>query len=177
MIIAKYGITLERLSLDDLELVRNWRNADHVRLNMKFQHLISTEMQLNWFSNLDINCNYYFIIKDKAKKIGIVNLKEIDWLLNEAEAGIFIGELDYLNTVFPMLATICIMEFAFDELKINTLKAKIASNNVKVILFNESIGYKKCEEQNDINFHYYSTNSDLFKSAIKNIRNTLDKLN
>lgn len=133
-------------------------------------------MQLHWFKNLDESCNYYFIIKDKEMKIGVVNLKEIDWIKKEAEAGIFIGDENYLNSLSPILATICIMEFAFEELKLQSLKAKIAVANLKAILFNESIGYIKDNSQLENDFHYYSTNEKLFISATKNIRSTLDKL-
>lgn len=176
MVVSAYGIKLERLSAEDIELVRYWRNLDRVRLNMKFQNVITAEMQSNWFSNLDNVCNYYFIIKENDSKIGVVNLKDIDWIKKEAEAGIFIGDEEFLNTLTPILATISLMEFAFENLKLNSLRAKISSSNVKAILFNESIGYVKNNLQEDYDFHYYSTNENLFKSATKNIRTTLDKL-
>lgn len=176
MIISAYGIILAKLTDEDIELVRCWRNSDHVRCNMKFQDIISAEMQLNWFENLNDNCNYYFVIKENGKKIGVVNLKDIDWEKKEAEAGIFIGEENYLNTLTPILATISVMEFAFEKLKLTSLKAKIASGNLKATLFNKSIGYLKNEIQPDKDFSYYSTNEKLFKQAIQNIRSTLDKL-
>ena len=176
MVLSAYGIKLERLSSNDIELVRYWRNLDRVRFNMKFQDIITAEMQSNWFSNLDNVCNYYFIIKENDSKIGVVNLKDIDWNKKEAEAGIFIGDDQYLNTLTPILATISLMEFAFENLKLNSLRAKISSSNVKAILFNESIGYVKNHLQDDNDFHYYSTDENLFKSATKNIRTTLDKL-
>jgi RimJ/RimL family protein N-acetyltransferase len=106
--------------------------------------------------------------------VGVVNLKNIG--NNQAEAGIFIGDTAHLNSIIPILATVSIMEFAFDDLKLKTLKAKIAVNNVKAILFNESIGYIKQEHRLDNDFNYYETNQSLFIEATKNIRNTLDKL-
>lgn len=177
MQVVKYGIVLESLTDKDLELVRSWRNVDHVRLNMKYQNIISQEMQFNWFNSLDKTRNLYFIIKKNAKKIGVVNLKEISWDIGIAEAGIFIGETEYLNTLSPILATICIMEFAFDILNLKSLVAKIGVSNYTAMLFNEGIGYKKQSQQLDNNFHNYEINSENFLEATKNIRETLNKLN
>jgi UDP-4-amino-4,6-dideoxy-N-acetyl-beta-L-altrosamine N-acetyltransferase len=177
MQLIKYGITLESLTEQDLELVRNWRNSNHVRLNMEYQTIIDSKMQSNWFNSLDKNNNLYFTILQNSKKIGLINLKDIDWEICEAEAGIFIGDTEYLNTLTPVLATICIMEYAFETLRLKTLKAKIATNNLKAILFNENIGYRKQGGHSENNFLYYETNEVLFKECTKNLRKTLDKLN
>lgn len=176
MQISKYGITLKSLEAADLEMVRNWRNAGHVRPYMQYQTVITPAMQQAWFDGLDFNANLYFIIQQGEKQVGIVNLKDIDNDLRTAEAGIFIGEQAYLNSMLPVLATISIMEFAFDGLKLATLKAKIGDQNKKVILFNESIGYRKNSQQDDGAFHYYTVNHADFLSATKRLRETLDKL-
>ena len=68
------------------------------------------------------------------------------------------------------------MEFAFDELKLKTLKAKIANDNWKAILFNESIGYEISIEQSESLFQYYFNTKDKFIRAISGMRNTLNKL-
>ena len=175
MQLNKYGIILDTLTSIDLELVRTWRNSDHVKENMKYRGYIDSTMQTKWFDELNQKNNFYFVIKEKEVKIGLINLKEIDWERGIAEAGIFIGEKEYLNSPSPLLATISIMEFAFEELNLKVLKAKIASANLRAILYNESIGYKKAEIQED-EFHYYHVNHRQFLEATKNIRATLNKL-
>ena len=177
MRITKYGISLESITENDLELMRNWRNSEHVRQNMKFKKIITSEMQANWFKQLEKANNIYFVITKDNNKIGVVNLKDINWEINTAEAGIFIGEIEHLNTLTPILATICIMEFAFEILSLKWLRAKISSSNVKTILFNESIGYKKNIKESGDDFQYYETNVPLFLEATKNIKGILDKMN
>ncbi len=177
MQITKYGVNLESITEDDLELIRNWRNSEHVRQNMKFKEIITSEMQANWFKQLEKEKNIYFVIAKDSHKIGVVNLKDINWEISTAEAGIFIGEIEHLNTLTPILATICIMEFAFEILSLKWLRAKISSSNVKTILFNESIGYKKRIKESGDDFQYYETNSPLFREATKNIKGILDKMN
>jgi UDP-4-amino-4,6-dideoxy-N-acetyl-beta-L-altrosamine N-acetyltransferase len=176
MQIAAYGIILRPLTEADLEQVRHWRNAEHVRQHMQYREYITEAMQLSWFRALDKHCNYYFTIQKDAEKIGVVNLKDIDWKRQTAEAGIFIGEEKYLNTLVPVLATVSIMEYAFETLQIKSLRAKIASANLKAVLFNESIGYQKTEEPAGEGFDYYSTNELSFREATRTIRNTLNKL-
>ena len=177
MRITKYGISLESITGDDLELIRNWRNSEHVRQNMKFKEFITSEMQANWYKQLEKANNIYFVITKDSHKIGVVNLKDINLEIGTAEAGIFIGEIEHLNTLTPILATICIMEFAFEILSLKWLRAKISSSNVKTILFNESIGYKKKIKESGDDFQYYETNVALFLEATKNIKGILDKMN
>ena len=57
----KYGITLERLREEDIELVRQWRNSDPVRLNMKYQELITPEKQREWFNSIN-NVNFHYVM-------------------------------------------------------------------------------------------------------------------
>jgi len=87
----KYGITLERLREEDIELVRQWRNSDPVRLNMKYREIISPEKQREWFNSIN-NVNFhYVIIQYRGEKIGLLNDKNIDWETLTSETGIFIG--------------------------------------------------------------------------------------
>jgi UDP-4-amino-4,6-dideoxy-N-acetyl-beta-L-altrosamine N-acetyltransferase len=176
MQIAAYGIVLKAIEAADLELVRRWRNAEHVKKHMHYQDHITEAMQQRWFDTIDKTCNVYFVIEKESEKLGVVNLKDIDWNSKTAEAGIFIGEEHYLNTPVPVLATIAIMEYAFESLRLKSLKAKIASPNLKAVLFNESIGYQKQEEQACEGFDYYITDERSFREATKTIRKTLDKL-
>ncbi len=176
MQVAAYGITLEPIREADLETVRRWRNAEHVKKHMQYREHITEAMQQSWFRSLDKSCNLYFMIQKESEKAGVVNLKDIDWNGKTAEAGIFIGEEHYLNTLVPVLATVSIMEYAFETLQLQSLKAKIASGNLKAVLFNESIGYQKLEEPASEGFDYYTTNELSFREATKTIRKTLDKL-
>jgi hypothetical protein len=47
--IEQYGVQLTRLQLDEIELVRNWRNQDFVAQNMDYQKHITQKEQKKWF--------------------------------------------------------------------------------------------------------------------------------
>ncbi len=71
MIIKKYGITLERLTEADIELVRQHRNSELIRRRMFYQNQITEEEQKKWFAKINNDLNYYFLILHKGKKIGL----------------------------------------------------------------------------------------------------------
>ena len=176
MLIQKFGIKLRTISSGDIETIRLWRNKDFVRNNMHYTRIINAEQQLQWFNNLDKKCNLYFIIVDGENEIGLIDLKNIDWQKKEAEAGIFIGEENYLNTILPVLATIALMDFSFTVLKLNNLKAKINKHNTEAIRFNQSIGYVYNDDI-DNEFVYYKCTKDLFSEITVSLRPTLNKFN
>lgn len=177
MLIDKYGVVLRRMQSTDQETVRNWRNAEHVRPYMSFREYITSDQQASWFKQLDLSKNFYFIIEQQNKSIGVVNLKDLDSDQQIAEAGIFIGNEAYLNSMVPVLATISLMEFAFETLKLKSLKAKINCTNLKTIRFNEGIGYvKSIKESGENEFDYYTVSYENFLRSTEKLRNTLNKL-
>lgn len=176
MQISKYGIHLNSLTSYDLELVRGWRNSEHVRPYMEYRQIIDAKMQSLWFDGLDKRKNLYFIISKEGMKFGLIHLKELNISEGIAEAGIFVGETEFLNSISPILATICLMEFAFDVLKLKQLKAKIGLTNQRVIKFNESLGYKSTGEKSGNQFVYYSSNELQFVQSISRLKNLLEKL-
>lgn len=172
--IVKYGVELVKLRLEDIELVRNWRNAQHVKQNMAFTGYINASSQRNWFEQLDTNANYYFMIIYSNKKIGIVNIKNIKDKIGEA--GIFIGDPLYLHSTVSFSATLCMMEFAFNELGLVALLAKVNSKNTKVIAFNKALGYQLLDGQSGGEFNYFKVGYKDFTEATATIRRTLEKI-
>ncbi len=60
MIIKGFAVTLSRLTIDDIELVRQWRNSETVRQFMEFREEITPEMQIKWFKSIDNEINNYY---------------------------------------------------------------------------------------------------------------------
>lgn len=169
MRLSRYGIVLEMLRQDHLEMVRLWRNQDHVRKNMQFQKELSRDDQQHWFDNLDSERNLYWIIRSSDYPIGLIHIKEMDADLSTGEAGIFIGEPSYLYMPQPMLAILVMMELAFKALDMRQLRAKIRSGNKHAISFNEQLGYALEPDQPD-GFQYYSVDEKAFEASTKKLR-------
>lgn len=175
MKLLRYGVMLESLKSEHLEMVRLWRNQEFVRSNMEFQELLSREDQKRWFEQLDASRNLYWIIQYNQYPIGLIQIKNIDLQVGSGEAGIFIGEPSYLEMPQPMLAIIFMMELAFLILGLNELKAKIRSGNEHAIRFNEKLGYQLVAHQPE-GFQYYTVNRQQFEAKTKQLRSSAKKM-
>lgn len=174
MHINRYGITLRLINEHDIEKTRRWRNQDHVRLNMQYQKIISEDEQIDWYQKLEKHHNFFFIIIYQEKEIGLIHIKDINKEQECAEAGIFIGEKEYLGTYISIGATIILMDFGFEYLKLKTLKAKISKQNEKAIKFNESLGYIYKTNINE-DYDYYECSEENFNNKTLELKKTLQK--
>lgn len=143
MTFEKYGVTLKRLTVDKIELVRNWRNDPKISQYMEYRDYITPEMQAKWFAKVDNENNYYFIIAYKGLEIGLTNVKDIDYAEKTGEGGIFIYEDTFLNSDIPFRVIFALNDFCFDELHLEKMIAHIMSDNKRAIDFNRVLGYKK----------------------------------
>lgn len=175
MRLKRYGIVLESLTADHLEMVRLWRNQDYIRERMQFQKRLTRVDQERWFKQLDPSTNIYWVIRYNDYPIGLIHIKDIDHQLLEGEAGIFIGEPSFLEMPQPMLAIIFMMELAFYAFGLKELKAKIHSDNVKAQRFNLELGYRLHSDQ-PTGFQYYTVDGSEFESATRSIRTSSAKM-
>ena len=128
------------LSIDHIEIIRNWRNQDFIREMMEFQTYISPEDQLRWFNNLITEQNRYFIICDLHDNyVGLIHLKNITSEM--AEAGLFIGNPKYIGTGIAYSASLSLLNLAFNDLKLKKVIAKVKKTNLEAIHYNESLGF------------------------------------
>ena len=169
MRLERYGIQLETLNHDHLEMVRLWRNQDFVRTNMQFKEILSRADQERWFNSLDPDRNLYWVIRSDDYPIGLIHIKDIDLSLSKGEAGIFIGEPSYLEMPQPMLARLLMMELAFSVLNLKILLAKIKNGNTHAIVFNEQLGYQLIPDQPE-GFQYYRVDSARFDQMTHKLR-------
>jgi len=114
MIITGYGIVLRRLTLEDIEQVRYWRNDPEINRWMIYQDSITSKQQREWFETINNPFNYYFIIEVQQTPIGLIYAKDLDPLTLEGEGGVFIGERNYRETDIPARASILWIRFCFD---------------------------------------------------------------
>lgn len=137
-------IELLPLAEEDLELVRTWRNRDSIRNVMKYSDIISTEAQSIWFSKLNKASNAYFIIVYEGEKIGLTHLKDIHQ--EHAEAGLFIANDSYLGTGVAYLASFALLDYAFEQLNLKCVTAKVNRLNEIALNYNRSLGFEVCDQ-------------------------------
>lgn len=142
MKIERFGIRLERVTVDVLELLRNWRNQDFVRLKMIDQNFISIAEQVRWFEKISNEDAFYFVMYDRDIPVGMIHLNKIDRIKSQAEAGLYIGNSAYLGTGVTVRASFLLLEFGFKQLHLNWIFAKTKQTNQEAIAYNEFLGFQ-----------------------------------
>jgi RimJ/RimL family protein N-acetyltransferase len=148
MILRKYGVELKSITSSDLEQVRLWRTDSFVQERMFFQDGISIQEQEVWFESLK-NSDVYLIIEYKEREIGVINVKDIDFIKRTGEAGIFIGDKEFRQSFVPMLAILCLMNTFFLDFDFTSLTASLRADNEKALKFNLDLGYEITSKSSD----------------------------
>jgi len=168
MIIETNGIQIERLQESDIELVRQWRNSAFVRQHMNYREHITAEMQLKWFRSIDNFNNFYFILRHKNLKVGLGDIKNVNWDDRSGEAGVFIAKKTYLSSFLPVVGALTLSELVFRIFKLERIYSQIRADNKRAIKFNKLFGYKRVEgeESKNSQLHYLTADS-FFKATRK----------
>ena len=168
MKIESNGIMIERLQKKDIELVRQWRNSAEVRNHMNFRDHITPEMQEKWFESINNFNNFYFIIHYKGRKVGLGNIKNVDWEERSGEAGIFIVDKKLLGSLLPVVGALSLSALVFNIFNFTKLYAQIRSENKRARKFNGIFGYKILPgEENKESQKHLLTKEDFLQSAKK----------
>jgi UDP-4-amino-4,6-dideoxy-N-acetyl-beta-L-altrosamine N-acetyltransferase len=145
--ISKFGVTFKRLDLEHLEMVRQWRNSDDVRLYMQYQKIISPEEQLDWFYKINNDKNFYFIAYKDKEPFGVYNIKDIDYTIGYGELGGYLKNKNFWEGGHDVKCSFLLIDFVFCHLKLNYVVCEILKTNIKVISLNKQFGYKVHEEK------------------------------
>jgi len=170
---SKYGITLSRLTYDDIELVRKWRNSPEISQFMEFRDHITPAMQEKWFASLDDKTNFFFIPIYKNEKIGLVDIKKIDWVEKIGEAGIFIYSIELQNSLIPLAVNMSALDFDFYELGLRLIKAHVLKSNKRAIKFNKAFGFELQGDQENVNNQLYLLNKNNYEKHTERFKKIL----
>jgi len=142
MILKKYNLELHRITWSDIETIRTWRNDPKIQQHMFFKQTITAEMQQNWFKKADTIHNFYFKIMYQNQAVGLIHVSDIDFKKRDAFSGLFIYDDNYLSTDVPARASLCMLDYFFEEDILYTLYAKTKKNNATAIKYNQSLGFE-----------------------------------
>lgn len=135
-------VELRELSLNDTENIVRWRNQDFVLENFIDKRLITKESHINYYHNrIETGLVKQFIIVCDEIDVGTTFLRDIDYQKKEAEFGIFIGEKDYLSKGVGSKAAKLIVEFGFDQLKLDRIFLRVLAYNVRAQKSYEKVGF------------------------------------
>ena len=140
---------------------------------MEYKEYITPEMQKKWFNKINNDNNYYFIIVLGNKEIGLINVRDINYEKLEGEGGIFIYDDELLHSDAPFRASCCLNEFVFNTLKLKRVIAHILKENKRAIKYNEFMGFRKADKQENITNQLYYLDFDNYTQKRKLFINLL----
>lgn len=176
MILEGYDVTLQRLRHEDIELVRQMRNADHIRNYMQYQEIITTTQQNNWFASIDNEFNNYFVIVYRGEKCGLISGADIDWMnMETGNGGLFIWDSSLWGTTVPICAALLLTEISF-LLGFRKTRIKVLGSNKRAIEFNAQLGYERSAVALPDEMEQYELTKARFYVQTENLRRTMRNL-
>jgi UDP-4-amino-4,6-dideoxy-N-acetyl-beta-L-altrosamine N-acetyltransferase len=163
MKLSKYGIILRRLRIEDIELLRQWRNSQQINQFMEFREQISPEMQLEWFRSVDNFENFFYIIEYQGEDIGLINSSKIEWDTVSSEGGIFLWDEKYYETFVPVWASLCMLETSYFMLGAGKSVIKTLRDNERAKKLNTHLGYELQPGQDEVYNQVYAMSASSFK--------------
>lgn len=170
MIIRNFGITLSQLTLEDIELVRYWRNSKEISSVMEYQKFITEEEQKKWFSSLQSLFDFYFLINYKGVKVGLIHTSHINWKEKTADAGLFVWDKNYLGTHIPVLASLAMLQCFFENFGLVKYSAKVGRENSVAIRYNLALGFQLHEKSKNSSFDFYVLEKNNYLKASEKLR-------
>ena len=143
MIINKYGITLSRLRIDEIEQVRAYRNSEAIRSRMFYQEHITAEQQLEWFHKINNHFHHYMMVNHvDLGQVGLVHGIINSFEEGRAEGGIFFWNEGAMSTLIPPCVSLCMNELTFELLDMNVVEAEVREDNKQAVQYNLQMGFK-----------------------------------
>lgn len=135
-------IELRQVTLNDIEIIREWRNSDLVNnVSYNRQH-ITAEMQKKWFNNIDWDSQVHWIVTHNNENIGYGAIKNIDKINQRCElASLYLGNVQHVLSGLGALAEYEILKYVFENIPIRKITCEVLEFNKKVIQMHKSFGF------------------------------------
>jgi UDP-4-amino-4,6-dideoxy-N-acetyl-beta-L-altrosamine N-acetyltransferase len=149
-----YHICMRKMDSEDIELARQWRNLPHVRDMMIDTSEVSAEQQNRWFDQVcQRKDQWHFMIEYQNKPIGVANIKSTGSTImvgSPLEIGLYIGEEAYRDNMIAFAPNLLLIDYCFEQLKLDELNAVVKKDNEKAIQYNYALGYRTIEAQPEV---------------------------
>jgi UDP-4-amino-4,6-dideoxy-N-acetyl-beta-L-altrosamine N-acetyltransferase len=135
---------LRPLTADDLEMVRAWRNSDAVAQYMYTATPVSAEQQQAWFARISADASKeYWIIQNQGRPVGVANLYDVNPAFKSCYWAFYLGETDLRGSGLGAKVEMAVLDYVFEERKLNKLLCEVFVSNDKVIAMHEKFGFRR----------------------------------
>jgi UDP-4-amino-4,6-dideoxy-N-acetyl-beta-L-altrosamine N-acetyltransferase len=137
-------IDLKKISLDDLELIRIWRNSDDVAKYMYTSHEISKDEQIAWFNKIsNDNTQQHWVIFVDGNPTGLASVTGINTILKSCYWAFYLGDTNNRGGGIGANVEFKVIEYVFENLGLNKLRCEVLASNEKVIQMHEKFGFRR----------------------------------
>jgi len=139
-------VRFRKIEQADLELIKDWRNQDRIRMNSRDRRLLNMDDQSKWFQKISTSDkdDMYLVLKDEVP-IGVCGLAWIDQESRSAEITFYLGEQSspVIDVALGFEGYEFLKKKGFEELSLNRLHGEIFSFNEGGIKLAAYCGFKK----------------------------------
>ena len=121
----------------------------------QYMNIDGTKMTINdcleFIKNSDNTQNFihYAIVDDEDNWVGTISLKNIDFIKKEAEYAIITSSLVH-GKGYAFSATIEILDYAFNKLKLDRIYLNVVKNNIRANKFYQKVGFTLYETKPNV---------------------------
>lgn len=139
IILEGYGVRLRPVTFDDSEFIVTLRNMPHAvgKIGDSATTIVDQNKWLQKY--MERQGDYYFVIESRlGKKLGTISVYNINMDNSTAE----LGRTVVIPGSFAVIpASVLLIDFCFQQLKMEMLVGCVVSTNKDVIRFNQQLGY------------------------------------
>ncbi len=130
------------LSETQKKMILTWRNHKDVKACMYNANTISEAEHLSFIESLKTREDRrYFLVQNEGMDIGVIDFNDIS--KESAVMGLYVNPTLHQKGIGSLLMD-AIVAYAFETLKVHTLKAEVFENNAKAKALYEKFGF--CEK-------------------------------
>ena len=123
-------LTIRKIKKSDTNNILKWRNSKLVMSFFIDRRPLTKEQHYNWLeTKVKAGEVAQFIASEDGVDFASVYFRNIDKQNNKAEFGIFIGEENFLGKGYGKKISRLAINYAFDELKLNKVYARVLKYN------------------------------------------------
>jgi RimJ/RimL family protein N-acetyltransferase len=152
-IIPGQRVALHLLRYEDIELIRQWRNQDHIRKWFKFTGIISKEQQQQWweaYRQKDDDLMFLIYHCSEARPLGTIALYNIDRKAGAAEFGrLLIPAVQDQGQGFATEASRTLIDWAWRRLALRRIYLEVRQDNDVALKLYTSLGFQATQRQTD----------------------------
>lgn len=142
------GQRLRLWAIEKFDVTRNyhWANdPELIHLSGMNPYPKSMADLERWYENVCVNPNLkMFAIKTlDGEYIGNIELSDIDWRVGRGEIGLMIGETQYRGQGFGGEAIRLMVGFAFDQMRMHRVEARVLAHNARAQRTFERCGFSR----------------------------------